>query len=165
MTDFAKRIAEIVKLNDDKLVGKTRLQKTAYFLESYNVGYGFDFNYHYYGPYSESLAIAVEDAKALDLVDVDWAVSQSGMPYAVYANARLDESEQQDAELTERRCAILKKLDNYDAVVLELAATADFLAKNGYDDDPWAETLMRKAAKVTGDRVGKARKLLEELNT
>ena len=43
------------------LVGRTRFQKTAYFLEAAGVGYGFDFSYHYYGPYSEELAVAVSD--------------------------------------------------------------------------------------------------------
>jgi len=70
MTDFAAFIAEIVALNGGWLRGKTRLQKTAYFLEANKLGYGFDFGYHYYGPYNEDVTIAVDDAWVRDLIDV-----------------------------------------------------------------------------------------------
>ena len=70
MTDFAAFIAEIVTLNGGCLREKTRLQKTAYFLEANNLGYGFDFGYHYYGLYSEDVTIAVDDAWVRNLIDV-----------------------------------------------------------------------------------------------
>jgi uncharacterized protein YwgA len=56
-------VRRIVKLNGGRLTGKTRLQKSAYFLESYDVGFGLEFEYHHYGPYSEELASLAEDAR------------------------------------------------------------------------------------------------------
>jgi hypothetical protein len=48
----------------------------------------------------------------------------------------------------ETRSAILRVLKDYSAVELELAATADFLSKNGYADNAWAETRRRKGSKI-----------------
>jgi hypothetical protein len=61
-------VRRIVKLNGGRLTGKTRLQKSAYFLESYDVGFGLEFEYHHYGPYSEELASLAEDARDLQLM-------------------------------------------------------------------------------------------------
>ncbi len=58
---------------------------------------------------------------------------------------------------------MLKILGQYDATVLELAATADFLEKNGYADKAWEETERRKVSKISAARVRNAKKLLEEL--
>lgn len=62
-----------------------------------------------------------------------------------------------------KRSRILKILDNYDSISLELAATADFLSKNGFQKDPWKETTSRKDDKATADRVSKAKLLLADL--
>ena len=75
----AENVSDIVRLNGGIVVGKTRLQKTAYFLKSRNVGYGFNFAYHYYGPYSEELRIAAEDAAALKMIEIETRTRQFGM--------------------------------------------------------------------------------------
>jgi len=62
-----------------------------------------------------------------------------------------------------RREQILKILDGYDAICLELAATAHYLTHNGYKADPWEETRRRKTVKATAERVAKAKRLLTEL--
>jgi hypothetical protein len=49
-----------------------------------------------------------------------------------------------------------------DAVELELAATALFLANEGWDD-PWRETARRKPEKADGGRIEKAKFLYEKL--
>jgi hypothetical protein len=51
-----------------------------------------------------------------------------------------------------------------DAVELELAATAVFLSKDGYND-PWAETARRKPEKAQGGRVERAKRLLGRLGS
>jgi hypothetical protein len=61
-------LAKILHLNGGELIGKTRLQKSFYFLEKIGVGFGFNFQYHHYGPYSEELTTAAQDAIALGLV-------------------------------------------------------------------------------------------------
>jgi len=155
-------IADVIHLNGGKLVGKTRLQKTFYFLELYGLGSGLDFQYHHYGPYSEDLSLGVDDAVALDVLSLDWKVGNNS-PYAVFSVA--SHGSLRDDDKTKSRKIVLSVLDKYDSVSLELAATADFLSKVGYEDDPWAETRLRKSTKATGDRMEKAKALLSELQS
>lgn len=154
MTDVARGVAEVVALSGGELVGKTRLQKSVYFLEARGVGYGFDFSYHYYGPYSEELSEASTDASALDYLSFEWKAGKH--PYAVYrANVNAEVS-----DLNKRREQILGVLKGYDPIVLELAATADFLKAAGHSEDTWQEVQRRKGDKVTDERIAKANELL-----
>ena len=50
-----------------------------------------------------------------------------------------------------------------DSIELELAATAVFLAHDGYDD-PWDETTQRKPEKATALRLANAKALLASLS-
>jgi uncharacterized protein len=153
--------ARIVQLNGGRLVGKTRLQKSTYFLETLGIGFGLDFEYHHYGPYSEELASMADDAKALRLLDVEWNRTADGSEYAIYQDMGQDVGA--DPGLDDRRHEVLRILSEYSAVELELAATADFLAKNGYGKMAWQETRRRKASKISEDRVARAQQLLDRL--
>ena len=150
----------IVQLNGGKIVGKTRLQKTFYFLEIYNLGLGLDFQYHHYGPYSEELSLAIDDALALKELSLEWKIGTNA-PYAVFS-ATAQHAEEK-SPLNDNRAKILSVLDNYDSISLELAATADFLSRVGYEADPWSETKIRKSTKATDDKVEKAKRLLSDL--
>jgi hypothetical protein len=109
-------VREIIATNRGRLVGKTRLQKTAYFLESFGLGYGFDFKYHYYGPYSEDLAIAAGDASALDLIATTADASVVGNPYTIF-EAKMP-SKYDNSEMMEKRQRLLNHLQKYDATSL-----------------------------------------------
>jgi uncharacterized protein YwgA len=157
MMDYVTPIAGLVKLNGGKLVGRTRLQKSVYLLKLCGIDLGFDFDYHYYGPYSEELAVAARDAKALDLIEVEWRNSY-GNEYAIFHSK--SDADFPNADIA---ASALRVLGRYDATVLELAATADFLRKNGYSNDPWEETRRRKSSKITAHRLEQSKKLLQEL--
>jgi uncharacterized protein len=159
MTTHAVDVAHLISLNGGQLIGKTRLQKSAYFLEAKGTGFGFDFDYYHFGPYSEELADSTDDACALKLVEVDWKVSQAGTRYAVFCSTH----SAPDTALDNQRRKVLDVLKNYSAVEVELAATADFLKQNGFKKDPWAETYRRKAAKVNEVRAERAKLLLQEV--
>jgi uncharacterized protein YwgA len=161
MASFPEAVADVVALNGGRLVGKTRLQKTMYFLESAGLGPGFDFQYHYYGPYSEDLAIASDEADLLDLLDAKSEVSARGDEYVIYETSDAPVAIGQKYRASASR--LLNVLRGYDAVTLELAATAHFLSENGFDHDSWAETRRRKAGKWTPERQQKAERLLSEI--
>jgi uncharacterized protein len=150
-------VVALVKLNGGRIVGRTRLQKTVYLLESCGVDLGFDFDYHHYGPYSEDLSIASSDAVALGLIEMQWH-NAYGNEYAVFTTVAEPET-----KLSRKAGDALKILDQYDAVTLELAATVDFLERNGYPETAWEEMSRRKASKITTHRVSSSRKLLKEL--
>ncbi|ESX49464.1 hypothetical protein NLY43_26935 [Mesorhizobium sp. C416B] len=159
MSDIASYVAKIVALNGGSIVGKTRLQKSAYFLEELGVGNDSIFEYYYYGPYSEEISIGTDDAKALGYLNIDWKSTKDGAKYAVFMSDLKIEEEGADG----KRKAILDTLSRYDSISIELAATADFLSKNGFENDPWRETIKRKEDKSTQERIQKAKKLLGEL--
>lgn len=158
----APDLARLIQLNGGQLIGKTRLQKSAYFLEIKSLGFGFDFNYHRFGPYSEELTVSTDDAVALGLIEIDWKESQGGTRYAIFRSKSLQEDK--DKEDLQRR-GILNVLKGFSSIELELAATADFLKRNGYADDPWAETKRRKASKVDSARLIRSKQLLQELES
>jgi uncharacterized protein len=157
----ASDVAHLILLNGGRLVGKTRLQKSAYFLEAKGVGFGFDFSYHHFGPYSEELSNSADDAIALKLIDIDWKTSQAGARYAIFrvGEAPSDGNGAQD----DKRKKILDVLSKYSAVELELAATADFFERTALAADAWAETKRRKSGKLSGERLHRSKQLLEEI--
>ncbi|MDF3218557.1 hypothetical protein EN962_32560 [Mesorhizobium sp. M7A.F.Ca.CA.001.09.2.1] len=152
-------IAKILNLNGGELVGKTRLQKTFYFLERLGIGFGYDFQYYHYGPYSEELTISAQDSVALGFVNHDKRVGTRSQLYSVFQSLLKDERDPLDAS----RKHALKILAGYDPISLELAATADFLESAGYGLDAWSETAVRKSSKATPERIEKAKKLLSDL--
>jgi uncharacterized protein len=152
-------IAKVIRLNGGRIVGKTRLQKTVYFLEQLGVGFGFDFEYHYYGPYSEELTAALDDSIALKIVDETIVGGNYEQPYSTFTTEQFPS----DEDIDEDRMSILDVLRNYNAIVLELAATADFIKNYSPGREPWKETSMRKSDKATPERIQKAQKLLSDL--
>lgn len=159
MNNIASYIAKIIALNGGTLIGKTRLQKTAYFLEELCDDSDLDFDYHYYGPYSEELSIGIADAQALGYIKSEWKSTKVGTEYAVFQSF-VDLNEEYGDKEKKR---VLEILSNYDSVSIELAATVDFLSKNGFPEDAWEETIRRKEDKSTDDRIRKAKSLLKEL--
>jgi len=160
MKSSAEYVAKIIFLNGGTLVGKTRLQKTAYFLEELSVGNDADFEYYYYGPYSEEVSIGVEDAVALNYIATELKNTKAGTEYAIFKSI---------LDIKEDTCDVIRKdvlriLDQYDAVSIELAATADFLKKNGFKENPWDETSKRKPDKATKERIEKAQEIIDKLS-
>ena len=153
----AEKAVDIVRDAGGQLVGRTRLQKTAYLLELAGVGEGFSFEYRHYGPYSEELANAVQIAGLHDLLEeVEYPTSWGGF-YSVFSTDRATD----DQQLSVRR-ALASKCSGADPVELELAATAAFLFSKG-ESAAWRETAKRKPEKAGDGRLEKAKALYESL--
>jgi hypothetical protein len=138
-----KMAANIVRDAGGEVVGRTRLQKTAYLLELAGLGSGFEFEYRHYGPYSEQLATAVSNAATLRLLSEDEKPTNWGGFYSVFrftAHGGADDA-------APARVALIREAANAGPVALELAATAAFLAAEGVSD-PWKETERRKPEKA-----------------
>lgn len=164
MSTLAKSIAHVINLNSGKLTGRTRLQKTFYILESYGVELGIDFQYHHYGPYSEELSIAIDDAIALGFISEDKKLTNKFQTYSIFSSLTDEDSNYFDKNLDVIASRLLSTLSSYDTITLELAATADFLSEAGFESDPWLETKIRKASKATDERMAKAKRLLDEIH-
>jgi uncharacterized protein YwgA len=157
----ARDVARVVQLNGRRVIGKTRFQKSVYFLEALGIGFGFEFEYHHYGPYSEELAQLTDDARALGLLNEDWQTSQDGADYAIFSDTGAWKADEEPID--QKRRETLRLLKEYSAVELELAATAHYLAHHGYSDRAWIETRERKSSKISPDRLARAQKLIDEL--
>jgi len=155
--DHAYRAAAIVRDAGGSIVGRTKLQKIAYFLEVAGLGAGFHFRYRHYGPYSEQLASAAQHAAALKLITEQESVANWGGLYSTF-HSHIPA----DAAANPARVRIANEMVNADAVELELAATALFLAKEGFPD-PWTETARRKPEKAEAGRLDKAKQLYQRL--
>jgi uncharacterized protein len=155
--DLARQAAEIIRDSGGYIVGRTKLQKIAYFLEMAGVGSGFPFRYKHYGPYSDLLAAATQHAVALQLINETQIIASWGGQYSTFQT-----SAAADRSAIPARVELAQEMVNADAVELELAATAAFLGREGFGD-PWAETARRKPEKAESGRLERAKQLYHRL--
>ena len=147
MSDYNlhKKVAGIVRDAGGELIGRTRLQKITYLSQLAGFSNDFEFEYRHYGPYSEELADAARIASGLKVIKEDERPTAWGGWYSVY-------STDERGENTERG-RFISLAAKFDAIELELAATAAFLyEKEGIGKegrgDPWRDTAKRKPEKA-----------------
>ena len=152
------KVAGIVRDAGGRIVGRTRLQKVAYLLSVVGLEDGLPFAYKHYGPYSEDLAAAASDAGLLGLLSETEQQASWGGTYSTYVV-----SEQPNLSVPAARRRLAAEAAQADAIELELAATAVFLALEGHSN-PWGETARRKPEKSVSGRIEKARALYQKLS-
>jgi uncharacterized protein YwgA len=152
----AQRAAAIVRDAGGRIVGRTRLQKVGFFLEAAGLGDGFRFKYKHYGPYSEDLTSASRIAVVLGLMQETEQPASWGGLYSTYSTELVP-----NVHVQEARQRIAQETARADAIELELAATALFLAQTGVQN-PWVETARRKPDKAEG-RLDRAQALYGQL--
>lgn len=151
MRPGAGQIAELIRDAGGEIVGRTRLQKVAYLLELAGLGVGFDFDYHHYGPYSEELADAVRVAKAFELISEEERQTTWGGWFSIFKlNSDIGHADT-------KRAVFARTAAGIDAVELELAATAAYLASVDESKDPWGETAELKPEKASNGRLDRAK--------
>lgn len=161
--DRAQAIQTIIFDAGGKLVGRTRLQKVAYILEVMDCGFGFDFAYKHYGPYSENLSIAAQFARSSQLILEEEQIANWGGRYSIFHVSSSPAAAPEDPTVSRRR-DIVQFTSQADAVELEIAATAILLYNEGFKD-PWAETKRRKPSKSSSSVISGAKQLIEKLRT
>lgn len=150
----AKDVASIVA-HVGELVGRTKLQKTAALLELTGLGSGFKFSYHHYGPYSEQLATAADRAVLLGLIKEDPRRAAWGGTYSIFStDKRVDDNA--------ARAKLIELATSANAVALELAVTAAFVAEDEGVDEPWAVVSSRKPEKATDANIKIAKELYKQ---
>jgi len=164
MQEREKAVADIVAATGGRLVSRVRLQKLAYLLDQLGARSGFNYVYHHYGPYSRDLDAAIFDAEADKLVEEQIEHRQSdGARYSIFVALSPADSPGfsylSDPKLRERARELAAK----PVTVLELAATAHWLAHTEKVDDWRTEIVRRKGTKTGAGRLDEAFKLLTEL--
>jgi uncharacterized protein len=155
--DEARQVAAIVRDAGGRIVGRTRLQKIGFVLEAVGLGDGFPFKYKHYGPYSDELTAASRTAAVVGLIDETEHAASWGGSYSTFAT-----NLPPDPEAAQARLRLAQEMVRADAVELELAATALFLARSG-TADAWAETSRRKPEKAAAGRLEGAKELYGRL--
>ncbi len=162
-------VARIVHAAGGHLVSRIRMQKVAYLLDQLGEHSGFSYTYHHYGPYSRELDSAIEDAKVLNMIDeVIQHRRSDGASYSVFKNKQ-EASSNKDEDATAYlsspvRQALVKRFNDEQIVILELAATAHWLFKYEQIEDWKTEIQRRKGSKTEEGRLEKALELLKDLN-
>ena len=152
-------VAAIIRDAGCQIIGRTRLQKIAYLLDVVGYGDGFHFSYKHFGPYSEGVAASAMMGALLGHIAEEEKEAAWGGIYSIYSV-----DDQPDKSVPRGRCELAHQANKSDPVVLELAATAVFLFREGYKK-PWSETMRRKPMKIKNGRLDKAKELLAELRT
>lgn len=149
-----------------ELIGRVRLQKTAYLLERLGLGADLPFEYHHYGPYSRELDNATEDAKAFGLLEEQRMPRSSDG--ALYSAFFLKEGAEIQPNMyghlgRDRVAQLVADFARTNVTVLELAATVDWIVRREHVDDWKNEITKRKGQKVLGGRLERAVDLLRNL--
>lgn len=153
-----EELVDIVASADGEIIGRTRLQKTAYLLFATGLGaQQFRFRYRHYGPFSENLASTSDVSKLFGSLREEQQSSSWGGTYSVYRTDAAPKCEQDSA-----RVRLVKIAKSANPIDLELAATSVFLALEGHVE-PWGETAARKPDKAA--RIENAKSLYRELLT
>jgi len=159
-------VVAVIAVAGGTLIGRVRLQKVFYLLDQLGLNSGFEYEYHHYGPYSEDLSSAVEDAQAFDVLDEEVKRRASdGMRYSVYTSKstpRISGSLFGSLGVS-KATRYTQMLKDEDATVLELAATIHWLRHREKVANWKAELEKRKGIKTKNGRTERASRILQQL--
>ncbi|MGD1038826.1 MAG: hypothetical protein ABR878_17000 [Roseiarcus sp.] len=163
LKDRMTLVAEIVRDAGGTIVGRTRLQKSVFLLSLAGFEQPFRFGYKHYGPFSESLADAVDLAVAFDLISEELRPNSWGGTYSIYSVKDTTETETETETETKKerdaRVRLLQEAAGSNPILLELAATAGYLSKEESSKEPWAKTARLKPDKSADGRLEFAKNL------
>ena len=147
----------------NKVIGRTRLQKSVKLLQRLGVPTDFSYKLHHYGPYSEDLQAEIRLLENLGFIKEEPHTNSEHTPYYT-----LDANEGAIALITQpefsRYNELVHIMSNQDPVILELAATYDTYKEMGSNDQEAMERLrVKKGAKCNDGRAEKATELLKKL--
>ena len=159
-------IVALLKAAGGQMDGRVRLHKVAYLLDRLGMESGFRFDYHHYGPFSRDLDNAVADAEAFELVEEAFDRREiDGARYSIFKLLAPDQACPERIGKLEAAVlqSYLRMFAEANVTVLELAATAHWLAVEEERAD-WQEALCRrKGPKAAGGRLDRALALLRDV--
>jgi len=119
MENYRWLAALIAAHPEQKIVGRTRLQKEVKLLQSLGFPTAYAYTIHFYGPYSEALHFDIGLLENLGFITEEEQSSQSGSPYFVISATSASENATLVGEYQDK----INTMVAADSVVLELAAT------------------------------------------
>ncbi|MBI4567110.1 MAG: hypothetical protein HY719_01790 [Planctomycetes bacterium] len=165
MEKFKWLAAVIAAHPGQKVVGRTRLQKTVKILQRLGAPMDYCYTLHFYGPYSEGVHFDIGLLEAFGLVEEEKKNRrlQDGSSYFVLKATEPARKLAERPEVKKFQPEI-KTMNNTGSVALELAATYDAFREMGDDHDTALQRLRRKKGdKCTNRHVKEALALLKKL--
>lgn len=164
MTGVKDIVVEIIALSGNRLVGRTRLQKTVYLLDLCGMESGAAYYYFNFGPFSDDVANAISDAQfSGEVMESTEHRMIDGAPFSVFTGTKSLSSDKLGKIPIESAKKIIDKLAAAPSVILELAATIHWLYSIEHIVDWRSELRRRKGSKTYGGRAEEAGRLLEHL--
>lgn len=165
MTEREVKIAAVLDAAGGELIGRIRLQKVAYLLDQLGFESGFSYSYYHYGPYSRDLENATLDATVFLGVkeQIDYRLSD-GAAYSIFSRTGDPVDQAAFGSLDpDYATELVRKFKATNPTILELAATAHWIAVRENRADWEAEVRKRKNVKSQNGRLEQALGLLREL--
>ncbi|MCS5695450.1 YwgA family protein [Desulfofundulus thermocisternus] len=137
--DILKKYLSLIKLLDaaERINGRKKLQKIVYLLKERGFPFEEDFDYHRYGPFSEKLAMEVEEMKFLGIIEEKVETTAFGYKQYVYClspTGRELSKQFDNHDYGPGFKELVSELCSRDARNLELIATLRFLKTMNYQD-------------------------------
>lgn len=142
-------LAVLASSPDRKIRGKKRLQKLAYFLKVAGAKYDAQFDIRDFGPFSREVARAAQLLAAKGVIEEkEEPIGVSRTFVTIYRLPVVGEGAA--AKLGDKYKTILRDLDKFDTIDLEVAATYDFFRSAGLSEDAARKkTVQLKPTKAT----------------
>jgi len=137
-----------------EIEGRKKMQKMVYILKSLGANFTEDFYFHYYGPYSDTLTVKLEELKSMNVIQE--IKNESGsFPKYTY---KLKSEDGIIKNGLEKYKSLINILNGQNARFLELVATVIYFSQEGYPREEVCEKIkMVKSDKnYTDDEISSA---------
>jgi len=158
--DKLQQIQKIIAtFPEQTVVGRTRMQKTIYLLQRVGLETAYEFNMHFYGPYSDELTTDLEIGGASGFLTENRSNTNEGLPSYSFTVHDVP-----SVEIPAQVRNFLPLLSVQDPTILELAATYDAFRQKGRTPEAALESLhLKKGYKCDNGRDQMAIGLLKAL--
>lgn len=151
-----------------RIEGRKKLQKIVFLSKHFGFQFQEEFKFHFYGPFSESLATKVQEMVTMGLVQEDETTRSTG--YKLY-EYRLSEKGRRFLDTYpsendfEARRAFFEKMNDRDSRFLELAATVAYLQERDCrpEEIPNKVQFLKSEQKYSPQEIEEAMLFLDEL--
>lgn len=132
MSDTLNEYANIIELLSiaGEIDGRKKIQKIVYILKSLGANFVENFYFHYYGPYSDTLTIELEELKMMNIIEEEKNDSGLFPKYRYKLKKEIDIQHNLD-----KYKDLIEKLNNQKSRFLELVSTIIYFEHEGYPRD------------------------------
>ncbi|MDI6602227.1 MAG: hypothetical protein QME46_10715 [Thermoanaerobacteraceae bacterium] len=136
MGDTLEDYVSIIELLNiaGEIEGRKKLQKIVYILKNLGANFVEDFYFHYFGPYSDTLTVELEELKSMNIIEEEKEENGSYPKYKYRLKPNDNYTYENHGNLEKYR-ALIEKLNNQKARFLELVATIMYFKQEGYSRD------------------------------